>query len=90
MKIQVKKQVNNGYWTYKLDYKLAGRRLRRFFKNREDAEACAFQWRQAGHYKSVRVYQRPIRVAGVKLQVYCVVRTSVNTHNTSEETRIGS
>lgn len=60
------------------------------YGNREDAEACAFQWRQAGHYKSVRVYQRPIRVAGVKLQVYCVVRTSVNTHNTSEETRIGS
>ena len=39
MTIQVKKQINNGYWTYKLDYKLAGRRMRRFFKNREDAEA---------------------------------------------------
>jgi integrase len=44
--MKIRKQINNGYWTYKLDYKLAGRRMRRYFRKREDAEAEVERIRQ--------------------------------------------
>ena len=54
------------------------------YGTQREAQACAIRWRETGLYRSVRVYQRPVRVAGMQLPVYCVVRTFVNTHKASE------
>ena len=36
--MKITRMINNGYWTYKLDYHLAGRRKRSYFSDRAKAE----------------------------------------------------